>query len=197
MFRSRLLKVLVPTLLLLGLRPLPALGDAPSPASGSVRVGDIAPGFRLHTFQGDPIDLAELVGKRPVLLFFWSFFCHPCQTEISAIEGLHREMGPSRLAIVGISLDGPRFDARIRPFMEQKGITFPNGYDRETGDFFEVADRYGVVGTPTSFLLDTQGRVRFIHLGRLDPEALKALVKSACDNAFCAEIAKPATPEQR
>jgi hypothetical protein len=42
------------------------------------------------------------------------------------------------------------------------------------------------------FLLDSLGRVRFIHLGRLDADTLKGLVRSAREQAFCAEITKPA-----
>jgi peroxiredoxin len=151
----------------------------------------MAPDFALTSFAGQRIRLSEHLGEKPVLLFFWSYFCFPCQKEMPMVETLYRELGDERLGVIAVSLDGPQYDERVLPFVEQHGITFPNAYDRETDEFFEIAERYGVVGSPTSFLLDTQGRVRFVHLGRMEPEVLKGLIQTASEQAFCAEITKP------
>lgn len=156
-----------------------------------MRVGDLAPDFALPTLDGRQVRLADRLGRVPVLVVFWSYFCFPCQKELPEIGGLYRSLGPRQLDVIGICLDGPRYGDRILPFVRDKGITFPNAYDRETQEFFEVAERYGVVGTPTSFLLDSEGRVRFIHLGRLDPQVFKGLLKSVGEHTYCAEITKP------
>lgn len=168
-----------------------AIGSAPSPADGTVRVGDIAPDFTLESFDGKGLRLGDYLGERPVLLIFWSYFCFPCQTELPQIAELQRQLGTDRLTVLGISLDGPQFSEKVRPFLAAQRITFPNLYDRESPDFFEVAERYGVVGTPTSFLLDSHGRVRFVHLGRLEPAVLAGVIEGAREHTFCAEITKP------
>ncbi|MHB8766367.1 MAG: TlpA family protein disulfide reductase [Deferrisomatales bacterium] len=195
----------LPTWLLLAALSLAAVptpaAAAPAPATpvatdGAVRVGDPAPDFSLQALSGEAVNLADSLGKAPVLVVFWSYFCFPCQKELPELEALHRELGPDRLRLVGVNLDGPQFDGRILPFLSEKGITFPNAYDKETEEFFELASRYGVVGSPTSFLVDLQGRVRFIHLGRLDPQVLKGVLGGIRDQAFCPEITKP-TPAPR
>lgn len=181
---------------------LAALAAAPTPAAtppataGTVRVGDLAPGFILNTLAGGAVCLSQHIGKQPVLLVFWSYFCFPCQREMPDLDALGRELGPDALRIIGISLDGPQYDNKVLPYLAEKGITFPNAYDTETDDFFELAERYGVVGTPTSFLIDLQGRVRFIHLGRLEPTVLRTLLTGIRDPSFCPEIIKPAPTAQ-
>ncbi len=176
-----------------GLARSEARGILPPP-EGAVRVGDQAPRFALKSLSGQAVRIEDSLGRKPILIVFWSYFCFPCQRELPALEELYREIGPENLAVIGISLDGVQYDQRIVPFVKEKGITFPMAYDRETDEFFEVAERYGVVGTPTYFLLDLQGRVRLIHLGRLEKELLVGAVKGVRDQAFCSEITKPEAP---
>ncbi|MBI5014918.1 MAG: TlpA family protein disulfide reductase [Deltaproteobacteria bacterium] len=172
-----------------------AARGAPPPTTGVVRVGDFAPTFTLPALSGNTFTLSEQIGQRPVLLVFWSYFCFPCQKEIPDLQAFARQLGPENLLVVGVCLDGPEYDERVVPFCRDKGITFPIVHDKETEEYFETAERYGVVGTPTSFLLDAQGRVRLIHLGRLDPEMLAGAVKAARDQSYCSEITKP-TPRR-
>ena len=172
--------------------PRSLASDAPSATDGRLRVGDIAPNFTLPTLDGSTVRLADYLGNQPILLVFWSYFCFPCQKELPGMQAVYEELGPDQLSVLSISLDGPAYDEKVRPFLAKNGITFPTMYDNMTTEFFEIAEKYGVVGTPTLFLLDSLGRVRFIHLGRLDADTLKGLVRSAREQAFCAEITKPA-----
>ncbi|MDF1556324.1 MAG: TlpA disulfide reductase family protein [Deferrisomatales bacterium] len=174
--------------------PRVAVAGAPSPTNGRLRLGDIAPAFTLQTIDGESLCLGNCLGEKPTLVVFWSYFCFPCQKEIPEIQQVYQDLGQDQLSVISISLDGPAYEEKLRPFLAKNAITFPTVYDNLTAEFFEVAEKYGVVGTPTSFLLDAQGRVRFMHLGRLDPDTLKGLVRSAREQAFCSEITKP-TPQ--
>ncbi len=177
-----------------GLLPAGAAG-APSPTNGTVRVGDMAPDFSLRAMDGSTLCLTDCLGQKPILVIFWSYFCFPCQREMPVIQELYEELGDD-LGVISICLDGPEYDNKVLPFLKSKGITFPTAYDRQTEEFFEVAERYGVVGPPTSFLLDASGRVRFIHLGRLEREVLTGVVRSVRDPSYCAEILKPTTAQK-
>ncbi len=170
--------------------PLRNTWGAQPPTNGTVRVGDMAPDFELESLSGERLSLSERLDGKPVLIVFWSYFCFPCQKEVPDVEQVYRELGPDQLTVVGVSLDGPQYDQKVLPFLKSHDITFPVAYDRETEEFFETAEKYGVVGTPTSFVLDLQGRVRFIQLGRLDPDVLKGVIQSARDPSYCAEITK-------
>ena len=50
---------------------------------------------------------------------------------------------------------------RSREFYEQFGYTVPAAFDVGQG----VASGFGVIGTPTNYLLDSEGRVMWRHYG--------------------------------
>jgi len=173
-----------------GLILLSALSAAPC-AAGDLRVGSIAPDFELKTFAGKKFRLSDEIGKHPIMLIFWSYFCFPCQKEMLSIEKLYKELAPTRLSIMGICLDGPEYDAKVLPFLEKNNVTFPNAYDVVGDKKYVITDNFGVIGTPTIYLLDLQGRIRLAHLGRLNPDVAKSLLVDIEKQTFCAEILRP------
>jgi len=184
-FFSKSKNILVAALILLS-----AMSAAPCAAS-DLRVGSIAPDFELKTFGGKKFRLSDEIGKHPIMLIFWSYFCFPCQKEMLSIEELYKELAPTRLSIMGICLDGPEYDAKVLPFLEKNSITFPNAYDVLEGRRYGITDSFGVIGTPTIYLLDMHGRIRLAHLGRLNPDVAKSLLVDIEKQTFCAEILRP------
>lgn len=175
--------------------PEPSRAAVGQPATrGPVRVGDLVPDFELNDMSGKPVCLSALRKNAKVtLILFWSYFCFPCQGEMPVIENLYREESGSGLSVVAVSLDRLQDENFVRPFIEKNDITFPVLYDRETVESYETAERFGVVGTPTIFILDDSGRVRFTHLGRLEPDLLKGILSSVKSKSYCADIVKPVT----
>ncbi|PLX41552.1 MAG: hypothetical protein C0608_05290 [Deltaproteobacteria bacterium] len=160
--------------------------------TGVVRVGDTAPGFTLKTIDGKSEVCAGegCTGKIRVLVF-WSFFCFPCQAEMPDIDAYNEEIKGSDVEIIAIGLDGHEFDNFVLPFIAKHDLKLPLTYDIPTEEYYVVAEKYGVVGTPTFFVLDAEGKVRNIQLGRLEVSAIKAMVESARSKAFCSDIIKP------
>jgi peroxiredoxin len=158
---------------------------------GSIRVGDKAPTFNLPDLDGKPLCLTDCLGDKPTILVFWSYFCFPCQSEMPILQKFYEETGKENLSLVAISLDSTDFSKFIDPFVTKHKLTFPILYDKETELFYDTAEKYGVVGTPTTFLLDGDGVIRFIHLGRLNESVLKGIVESAKSKSYCADIIKP------
>ncbi|MBI3866216.1 MAG: redoxin domain-containing protein [Planctomycetia bacterium] len=91
--------------LLAGVSPSFLPGDAPSPdvlirglfagEIGSLNEGpklnEQAPDFTLKTFDGaKTIRLAELIGKKPVVLTFGNFTCGPFRSMFPGVEDIHR-----------------------------------------------------------------------------------------------------------
>jgi peroxiredoxin len=133
--------------------PLPGLRDP--------RLGE-APAFELPEPGGGVHRLADHRGE-VVLLNFWATWCGPCRQELPILEALHRELAGEGLSVIGVNVD--RGDAlRVRRFAEQQGLSFRLLHDPEQ----QVASRYGVLGYPTTVIIDREGRLVLSELGAWD-----------------------------
>jgi peroxiredoxin len=129
---------------------------ATSPSDNSRKV---APDFTLKDAKGAPVKLSDFTGK-VVLLNFWATWCGPCKIEIPwfvQFEKAYRDRG---FITLGISMDADGWNA-IKPFVSQTGINYPViiGTDH-------LAELYGGIDSlPSTFLIDREGRIAFVHLG--------------------------------
>jgi thiol-disulfide isomerase/thioredoxin len=136
-----------------------------------VRHPDAAPEFSLTGLDGKPVILADTKGK-VVLVNFWATWCGPCRAEIPDLVAL-QDKYKDRLQILGLVVDDDDQDA-IKKFVAKFGINYPvalatNNIRLEYG---------GIPALPTSFVLDSQGRVVQKHEGLRDPVLYEAEIRS-------------------
>jgi cytochrome c biogenesis protein CcmG/thiol:disulfide interchange protein DsbE len=83
--------------LLLGAVAVLALGSPPSlPAQEDevgLPIGAAAPAAVVQDLDGRPVNLADVVGKRPVLMEFWATWCPICAALMPRIEAAHARYG--------------------------------------------------------------------------------------------------------
>jgi len=119
-------------------------------ALGSYTPDDIAPPFDAVTHDGRVVALSRLKG-RVVLVTFWATWCPPCKEELPMFDRLHREHESRGLTVLGVNV---REDAAtVRPFSRALGLTFPLPLDADGN----IARQYGVIGLPTTFVIDRDG----------------------------------------
>ena len=127
-----------------------------------VRNPDTAPAFKLDTLDGKPISLADARGK-VILLNFWATWCGPCRAEIPDLIELQNKY-KDRLQIIGLTVDDDD-PAAVKKVVEKTGINYPVAMAST-----EVRMKYGgIAALPTSFMLDSEGRVMQKHEGLRDP----------------------------
>jgi cytochrome c biogenesis protein CcmG/thiol:disulfide interchange protein DsbE len=124
--------------------------------------------FTLRLFDGASFALAESRG-RPVLVNFWASWCAPCRDEAPVLALAAKEWGARGVALVGVDVWDKEADAR--KFLEEFGLTYPNGVD--VGG---VAIDFGVRGIPETYVLDGQGVLRRRWIGPLSAESIQLLV---------------------
>jgi thiol-disulfide isomerase/thioredoxin len=135
----------------------PAEGATP-PVIRFVKNPEVAPPMQAEDILGKPVTKADWDGK-VVLVNFWATWCPPCRMEIPELLELKKEYG-DRLEIIGISEDDDP-PAKVLKFAKSVGMTYPIVmYTPEL-----VASYGGVPALPTSFLIDTKGRVVQKHSG--------------------------------
>jgi uncharacterized protein (TIGR03067 family) len=128
-------------------------------------------------WKGTPTRIADLRGK-VVLLDFWGYWCGPCVADMPVLVGLSERFADKGLAVVGVHLDmdgevdtAAKLDERLtqirRDLWKGKDLPFPvaliAGKDVTTpgGDTYRAraAEQYGVLGYPTTILIDREGKV--------------------------------------
>jgi thiol-disulfide isomerase/thioredoxin len=149
--------------------------SAKAPQSGNVirfvRNPDAAPEFQLATLDGKPLSLESERGK-VVLLNFWATWCGPCRAEIPDLIAL-QERYAGKLQIIGLMVDED--DAGVvKQVVARTGINYPVAMTSP-----EIRIKYGgIAALPTSFVLDTQGRVVQKHEGLRNPALYEAEIRA-------------------
>jgi peroxiredoxin len=123
-------------------------------------VGGPAPEISLKDLQGHEVRLSDFRGK-VVLLNFWATWCKPCKEEMPAMQTSYDKLRDKGFVVLAVNEleDTDRVAEHIRTH----GHTFEVVMDRNNN----VANRYGVVGLPASFVIDPQGIVRERITGNL------------------------------
>lgn len=137
--------------------PLPTLVDEGGPRR---RVGE--PSLELSLPRHPGGERWTLAGSRGrvVLLDVWATWCEPCRDALPLYQDLATEFGPKGLEVYAVNIDAdPR---AITPFLEEAKVSVPVLLDPEAKVAGEVLH---VKLMPTSYLIDKQGRVRFVHEG--------------------------------
>ena len=121
-----------------------------------------APGFVLQDLAGEPVDLAELSG-RVVVVNFWATWCGPCVREMPMFQE-YQDRYPEELIVLAINDAEP--EKEVRAFVDQFGFTYPILLDPKN----EVRRLFKVSALPTTYFVDTQGVMRYQHVGMMSDE---------------------------
>lgn len=123
--------------------------------------GQIAPDFELTTLDGETVKLSDYRGKR-VMLNFWATWCPPCRAEMPDMQKFHEDKD---VVILAVNLRETESNTeKVQAFIDERDLTFPVLLDEET----VVADQYQIQPIPSSFLIDSDGRIHNKAFGALN-----------------------------
>ena len=115
----------------------------------------------------DPaFDLAQYHGK-VVYLDFWASWCKPCRQSFPWMNAMQQKYSADGLVIVAVNVDEQRADAD--KFLQEVPASFSIVYDTEG----KLAEQYGLMGMPSSFLIGKDGAVIQKHQGFFDDSPVK------------------------
>ena len=131
--------------------------------------------FTSTTDDGMPLSMADYRGK-VVVVNFWYATCGPCRAEAPILEGLYEKYQDEGVAFIGVNT----FDqsAQALSFAKTYGITYPSVLDVDSGAArIAFAGSVPPTATPTTYVLDTKGRVAARIVGELEsPSILNTLI---------------------
>jgi peroxiredoxin len=133
--------------------------------------GQAAPGFELKRLGGGTLAFPADLDGRVVAVRFWADWCPFCEEEMRDIEPLYRRYRDRGLVVLAVNVrQDPETAAR---FIERLGLSYQVVLDREGA----VARRYGVIGLPTTFFVDREGRLVTRILGESTPDVFERIVR--------------------
>jgi cytochrome c biogenesis protein CcmG/thiol:disulfide interchange protein DsbE len=147
--------------------------------AGQVSEGP-APDFTLNLYEGGTFRLSDQTGH-VVMVDFWASWCVPCRQEALMLEKLWQEYRDWGIIFVGVAYLDTETEARA--FLQEFGITYPNGPDLGT----RISQGYRIRGVPEKFLIDKQGQIRAVLIGPVDEAELRLQLEAL--------FAEPATTE--
>ena len=139
----------------------------PSPLQGFP-----APDFELENLEGDLISLSDYYGSI-VLINFWATWCPPCRAEMPMFQDRYEHYGDQGFEILAVN-----YDAGLREvltFQHEHDLSFPILIDASR----RVQGLYGIWSFPTSFIVDREGIIRYVHLGPMMGVVLDQYLRGA------------------
>lgn len=143
------------------------------PAIG-LEKGNMAPDFALNTLQEDKIlRLSDLRGKK-VILNMWASWCPPCVEEMPDLQAYYMDHQAEGIEVLAINLtEAEQNIDDVARFAESFELTFPIGLDKRS----TTADLYQVTTIPTSYIIDTKGRIVHKVVGPMTYESLSTIME--------------------
>src|SRR5699024_8530804 len=130
--------------------------------------GEKAPDFELETLDGDKAKLSDYEGER-VIVNFWATWCPPCRKEIPDLKQLYDEEDVEILAVNMTSDETSDMDEIEEFANDEFEMPFPVLLDYDD----EVRQAYKVVAYPTSYMIDSEGKIQFMAMGAMTHEQMK------------------------
>ncbi|MEO5510068.1 MAG: TlpA disulfide reductase family protein [Longimicrobiales bacterium] len=123
-------------------------------------VGTVAKPVRIEDLDGKPVDLAQYVGKKPVLLEFWATWCPICQALAPKLEAAAKKYrGKADVLVVAVAVnETPRSIKRHMAKHPMPGRVLWDVDGRATRAFMAPSTSYVVI-------LDKKGRVVYTGTG--------------------------------
>jgi thiol-disulfide isomerase/thioredoxin len=138
-----------------------------------IAVGERAPAARVQSLSGGFTDIGKYVGKTPMVIEFWAFWCPNCKELEPSLMTLEKKYG-KRVKFLGVAVSVNESIERVKGYVSKHGYRHETVYDAEG----HATEAYDVPATSYVVIVDAAGKVVYTGLGgkqNLEPAILKVL----------------------
>jgi thiol-disulfide isomerase/thioredoxin len=117
----------------------------------------------INTPNNSPLTLSSLKGK-VVLVYIWTYTCINSIRPMPYIDDWNQKYSNNGLVVVGVHSPEFQFEknyTNVKDAVQRFGITYPVVLDSDHGTWNVYGNNYW----PRYYLIDTQGNIRYDHIG--------------------------------
>lgn len=127
----------------------------------TLELGKFAPEFSFEHLLDIKLQAGGLEQYRGKVVYidFWASWCVPCRTSMPLLSLVRDELKQKGFEVIAVNLDDDLDKAK--EFLLKRPVSYPVVYVPDG----TISALYQVQGLPTSYLIDRQGVLRFVHQG--------------------------------
>ena len=123
-------------------------------------LGSTVPAAQVQDLSGNAVDLAQLIGKRPVLVEFWATWCPVCAALLPRMQAAYQRYGTRvDFLVVGVGINESR--ASMQRHIERHPMPFRFFFDADGA----AVRAFQAPSTSYVVALDARGRVVYTGVG--------------------------------
>ncbi len=139
-----------------------------------------APDLQGEDLDGDPLALSDFAGQ-VVVVNVWGSWCPPCRAEEPILTAVAEDLADDGVQFVGIAT---RDVAGARAFERSREVPYPSFADDAGTYAVQFADSLPTMATPTTWIIDADGKVAVRYLGPFETEStLRGLIEDVQESA--------------
>ena len=133
--------------------------------AASYKVGDVMQDFTFTDCDGNMVKLSDILKeKEAVVLNFWFINCAFCTKEFPYLNEAYLQYS-DRIEVLGINVLGES-DAKISSYKNEHSLDMPMGREN-----CGIDRKFGFTSSPATVIIDSDGIVRFSHVGAIQTTA--------------------------
>lgn len=112
----------------------------------------------------DDVTVSELIGKKIILVDFWTYSCINCQRTLPFLNSWHEKYSDKGLVILGLHTPEFEFEKdynNVERAVEKFGVKYPVILDNDFSTWTSYRNRYW----PRKYLIDIDGFIVYDHIG--------------------------------
>jgi thioredoxin-dependent peroxiredoxin len=154
------------------------LGQMWCSAANTLKVGDKAPEFQAAASDGSTVKLADYIGKKNIVLYFYPMDETPgCTKEACGIRDTLSELQDLDAVVFGVSFDSVESHQK---FIKNRKLNFLllADTDKKIAKAYGIATDKSQVAPRVTFIINKQGKIAYVNL-KVNPGTHAAEVRTA------------------
>lgn len=157
-----------------------AIAESRANDAGEGLIGKPLKPYVLNSIEGEPVDLAKYLGRKPIYLKFWATWCTTCLAQMPHFEKVAKQYKDD-IAVIAVNTGINDELEDVQAYLAQNKLNMP--VVRDDGS---LANDLQLTVTPQHVLIDHTGQI--VWLGHKDDERFMTVLDQVAKRSYQANI---------